>query len=155
MMDTSPSHVVPEVAQWANDVNKAGAYPIMLLDYIELTLSSVYNPIHASFENVAKQIIYSKIAQYKKALVLDLTTTSCSTDRCPMSREKLVATLEETCLDMTQGSKNTQAIAKSFRACGLDPWHPDHLAFEAHLDSISVNLIYERYLSGQQFMELS
>ena len=106
-----------------------------------------------------KQCIYGRIAEYKKNFaettnnILDFAD-ALSTDRCPITRERLVQILEEACVEMSASTKTGQAIPKAFRLCGLDLFQEDSTAFESHLDSLSVNVIYDRLLGGQQCLEL-
>lgn len=154
--DNTISHCNPTIDEWLVQDNDSFNNVNMTVSYLKDALSCISNPVHQTMKSVFKQ---SLLRKFRK---LDTVYSHAKDDpfsgagilkHC-INRVKLVEFIESVCMELSISSKTTLSIPKAFRSCGIDPWQEEVNSFEASLDAISVNQIYDRLISGQQYLQL-
>ena len=93
-----------------------------------------------------------------KALYLEYKTSLAKAfipgSKIRVSREKLVEFIENAIQKINNDQRQTHAIYRTFKMCGLNPYDEDLTNFKKHLDSLNKNKVYATLECNNKALDL-
>ena len=146
--DSAPTHLHSELKEWLTlwnqDVNKPCEFYV---EFIEPSLTSVYQPPDVFFNKPLKQSLRKKYNEYVS--YLSSKGSIKPGDNVPISREVLIDFICTAFDEANLKYKVNKEISRSFERCGLNPFCDDDSIFQRHLNSLDENRLYESISSNQ------
>lgn len=152
IVDYAPSHFNSENSDWLqklNDENEDGT--TLILEWVDKGLTSVYQPGDISINKPLKSYVREA---YHDHVTKELERSVRAGVTLKISRAKLLEFIEMACKRINDNQKISMSIYKSFKMCGLNPWDEELEEFRLHLDSLSVNKVYDSLLRSQKALNL-
>lgn len=147
--DYAPSHT-EDLSHFVAEENKKDKNKtVIVLEYIDKCLTSIYQPCDVTINRVLKQKVKSF---YSKFIASKDTKPG---DKLVVDRANLVSFIETAHREINQDNVGDRYIAKSFRTCGLNPFDKSLNRFKKHLENLQESTVYKVLQGSHSRLDLN